>query len=98
MKLDELEKVMAPKAKSDDGGSEFVVGDEEEEEEDALRQDILDATSLLSKCMHLFDYLGDTDLCKTVTKRERETMSRMSELCKDFLDGIENAGYEGEEE
>lgn len=98
MKLDELEKVMGKIKPRAAEGSEFVVDEEEEEEDDQLRQDILDATSLLSKCMHLFDYLGDTDLCKTVTKRERETMSRMSELCKDFLDGIENAGYEGEEE
>ena len=66
------------------------------EEEDLLLQDILDAMSLLNKCMRLLDYMSDADLCKTITKRERENMSRLSEQVKAYLDEVEG-NYQGEE-
>ena len=62
-----------------------------------LRQDILDSISLNSKAMHLLDYLSDHDLCKSITKRERESMSRMSDKIREFLDEAESA-YTIEEE
>lgn len=70
-----------------------VVGEilqKEKKDEDFLRQDILDAISLLSKGMHLLDYMSDVELCKSVTKRERDSMARLSEKIHQFLDEVEN--------
>lgn len=57
---------------------------------DEINADILDAISLLTKCVRLLDYVGDTDLCKSVTKRERESMVRLSESVKEYLDNVEH--------
>ena len=62
---------------------------EDTSDDDYLQQDLLDALSLLNKCMHLLDYLGDTDLCKSVTKRERQSMSGLSQKVGVFLDNID---------
>jgi hypothetical protein len=66
-----------------------------EEFDDDYNQDMLDALSLLNKCMHLLDYISDRDLCKTVTNREREVMGRVSESIRIYLDAVEGS-YEEE--
>ena len=77
---------------------EVLESDEFGPDEADIAQDILDALSLLSKCMHLLDYLSDPDLCKSVTKRERDSMSRLSESVRTYLDAVEGNYVEGEEE
>lgn len=86
MDLTELEAV-AKKTTTESG---LEVDEFSDDGEDALMlHDISEAMSLLTKCLHLFDYVGDTDLCKSVTKRERESMSRLSEQVREFLDEVE---------
>lgn len=62
---------------------------------DVMRQDIFDAISLLFKCRNLLNFLGDPDLCKGLTRRERESMGRITEKLDNFL--VEVAGYNEEE-
>ena len=69
--------------------------DADEDDEIAMRQDIFDAMSLLGKVKTLLDYVGNVDLCKTVTKRERATMARISGDVQDYLDSV-SSGYEEE--
>lgn len=61
----------------EDGGEEILV-----------ENDMQEALDWLNKCMHLLDYMSDTLLCKSITKRERETMGRVSEGLRGFLDDI----------
>lgn len=71
--------------------------DEFEPDEQSMFNDILDSLDLLRKCMHLLDYLSDPDLCKSVTKRERDTMARLSESVDEFLDDAETKYEEVQE-
>jgi len=89
MEPDEFEK------KYDKKDEEFV-DDTDGQEELLMRQDILDGISLLSKVKRLLDYIGDTELCKTVTKRERATIEKISGQVGDYLDSV-TSNYEEEE-
>ena len=66
---------------------------EEAEGEDQTLSDLLDSLSLLSQCKRLLDYMSDPDLCKNLSKRERDSMSRLSEKLKDHLDALESSAY-----
>ena len=68
------------------------------DDDNMMRQDILDALSLLSKCVHLLDYMSDSDLCKSITKKERGSMSNLSEQVKTYLDEVEHNYEDGEVE
>ena len=68
---------------------------DDDNDEITMRQDIFDAMSLLGKVKTLLDYVGNVDLCKTVTKRERATMARISGDVQDYLDSV-SSGYEEE--
>lgn len=84
--LDDLE-ASAPK--------EGEVFEGEVDIDDSMYQDMLDAMSLLSKCMRLLDYMSDTDLCKSVTSRERVNMTHVADKVREFLDGAETLYEEG---
>jgi len=89
-------------AKIEELESELVLNDsdfieEGGDDELAIANDVIAALSLLKKSMHLLDYMGDSDLCKTITKRERETMSRVSDSIREFLDDV-GSHYEDEED
>lgn len=76
--------------------AEVVAEDEGEFDLDEVLGDVCESMDLLRKCMHLLDYLSDSDLCPKVGQKEREAMSRMSEKVNDFLDGAESQ-YDCEE-
>lgn len=82
-------------AKYDEKKDEFP-DDTDGQEELLMRQDILDGISLLGKVKTLLDYTGNVDLCKALTKRERDTMAKVSVQITDYLDSVA-ANYEGEE-
>ena len=69
--------------------------DTEGQEELLMRQDILDGISLLGKVKTLLDYVGNAELCKTLTKRERVTMAKVSSDVGDYLDSV-TSNYEEE--
>ena len=75
---------------------EFPDDDTAGQEELLMRQDILDGVSLLTRIRTLLDYVGDIELCKTLTKRERETMSRVSGDVTDYLDDMVSKYEEGD--
>lgn len=62
-----------------------------------MADDIDEALTLLSKAMKLLDALSDVDICKTLTKRERDAMERVSGLIREFLDDVES-NYVNDEE
>lgn len=85
MDINELEATHTPadavidgEFEDDDGGEELLI-----------RQDLLDAMVLLRKCMYLFNYLTDIDLCKAISKKERDTMSRVAQTVLAYLDDVE---------
>lgn len=84
--LDDLEATTPVK------DAEVLVDDDVGED---IHNDMLDAISLLSKCMRLLDYLSDIDLCKSVTARERGNMVHVANKVREFLDGAESL-YEEE--
>lgn len=70
--------------------AELQAEDEYEGQEELLvRQDILDAIILLKKVMHMLNYVSNTELCKTVSKRERTVMETVAIEVGEFLDEVE---------
>lgn len=68
-----------------------VVDDEFDEDggiEALQAQDMSEAINLLNKCMHLMAVFADKDLCRSLTKRERDVLSHMSEQVRLFLDDV----------
>lgn len=87
MEIEEFEQKYAePPADVDesDGGEELL-----------MLQDLHDGVSLLSKVKTLLDYTGNIELCKSLTKRERETMAKISGEVGDYLDSV-SGHYEEE--
>jgi hypothetical protein len=78
---------------------EAEVVDEFEGDHPELEQarDMEEAISLLNKSMHLMAVLSDTDLCKSVSKRERNVLSHMSDQIRLFLDEVSDYYGDGEE-
>jgi hypothetical protein len=71
-----------------------VVTPEEEypDLEEALAcEDMSESLSILIQTMHLLDYVADPDLCKRISKRERDNMAWLAEKIRVFVD--EKAGY-----
>lgn len=60
--------------------------------------DIQEAITLFSTVRTLLDYISNTDLCKTVSRREREIMGKVSEKVRVFLASTEPTYLESEEE
>lgn len=89
--MEELEAVLARTKDSDE------YDDDSGGEEELFSQDILEAFALLRKCTKMLDFLSDVDLCKGLTKRERESMGRLAEKVRDYLDETEQH-YEEDEE
>lgn len=81
MDLSEFEEMNAKKddefPDEGDGGEELL-----------LQQDIIDAITLLSKVKRLLSYVGDVELCKTVTKRERDVMAKVCSEVTGYLDSV----------
>ena len=70
---------------------------EDDGEEILMLQDIQESLSLLRKVKRMLDYISDTELCKTVTKRERAVMLQTSHDVGAYLDNV-SANYEETEE
>lgn len=82
----EQAKGSAPKeAEVDEAGPEDV----------PVIQDILEAATLLAQARTLLEYLGDVQLCKRITKKERGVMLDHAYRVKEFLDGVEGVYEEG---
>lgn len=67
-----------------DGGEELLV-----------QQDIIDGISLFRKVQRLLGYIGDVELCKSLTKRERLVIEKINGQVGDYLDSV-TPNYEGE--
>jgi hypothetical protein len=62
----------------------------EEEEDEALEyNDLVNALDLLGKCAVFFSYLQDKELCKSLTKRERDTAGRMAVRLFEFVTEVQ---------
>lgn len=61
----------------------------EEIEEGDIREDFWEATTLLAKSRTLLEFMSDRTLCKGLTNRERESMTRLAEQLTGFLDEVE---------
>ena len=82
MEIEEFEERYAKK------DEEFPADDTEGGEELLMQQDILDGLSLLNKVNRLLGYIGDVELCKTLTKRERATIAKVRGQVSEYLDGM----------
>jgi hypothetical protein len=66
-----------------------VANDDYDDEEEQMRADVIDGMGLLGSVKTLLDYLSDPLLCKTVTKRERDIMDKLSEKIREYLCEVE---------
>jgi len=80
MELSELEQTVEEEAK--------VV----EENNDDI-EDIFEAIGLLSRCQRLMAYMSDQELMKTITKRDRATMWKLSQHVRTYLNSVEAVYY-----
>ena len=55
-------------------------------EEVLMENDLHESFSLLRKVKTLLDYVGNVELCKTLSKKERVTMIKVSSQISSFLD------------
>jgi hypothetical protein len=69
---------------------------EPEAQDKDLLEDFWEATSLLAKARTLLDFMSDPELCKGLSRRERDSMSRLAERLNGFLDNVDGV-YESEE-
>jgi hypothetical protein len=97
MDLNEMEQSLA-KCKEKIKNVDVVVVDEFPDDEETMVQDVYDSMSLLTQCMHLLDYISDKELCPAVSKRERDSMARLSDKVRVFLDNMNVAYNDSEEE
>ena len=51
-----------------------------------MENDLHESFSLLRKVKTLLDYVGNVELCKTLSKKERVTMIKVSSQISSFLD------------
>ena len=80
MDLNELEAVtVEPEARDD------FVADEDDQQ---ILVDMNDALILLTKCRNIFNYLSDTDLCPKFTKKERNSLFKLSGKIAKYLDEV----------
>lgn len=93
MEIEEFEKKYD---KKDIPDLDDFVGDEGGEEL-LMQQDIIDGIALLTKVKTLLDYVSNVELCKTVTKREREVMAKVSAEVEEYLDSVSD-NYEPKED
>jgi hypothetical protein len=87
----DLEEMEQQLAKVQDG----VIVEEEGEDED-LREDFFEAVSLLARCQTLLQFAADPELCKSLTKRDRDIMWRVSGQIKQFKDAVEGVYDDGD--
>lgn len=90
--VDDLEESLKRK-EATEPQAEFE-GDEGLEE--LMKDDMRDAVGWLNKCRHLLDYISDKDLCKAISKRERDSMAWLSDQIGEFLDDVETHYNEDE--
>lgn len=94
MTIDELKATRKDPVEEVPTVSDESTSDEPMSDEEMQDLDMRDALDLLNKCMHLLDYLSDDVLCKTITKKERDSMARLSDLVKEYLDVTEDSYVE----
>lgn len=73
---------------------------EDTDDEDDVEQAYVDmaaALEMLNRCMHLLDFMSDPVLCRAISKRERDSMARLSDQVKELLDELEPEYSELEE-
>lgn len=95
MDVNELDELAQAKAKSKTHVNDLDFPDDGAEELLAT-QDVIDAMVLLRTCQTLLRYVSDVELCQSLTKRERGTMSKVAGYITTFLDEKE-LHYEMEE-
>jgi len=78
---------------------EAEVVEEEEDAEDIDEtqaqtfEDLCKGVNLIRRCTVLLDFMSDPDLVRTISKREREAMIRMSDLLHAYNEDV-TSGYE----
>lgn len=71
--------------------AEFEEDEEDAEENSAYYNDLINALELLKKTTTALRYVADPVMCKTLSKRERDSMLRMAEHIMEFVDETEDA-------
>jgi len=71
--------------------------DDDEEVEEQVQIDLNDGLILIKRAKTLIDYISDPLLCKSISKREREVMFKLSMQLGDFLSSTVPS-YEGVED
>lgn len=97
--LEELEAVNTARLRAREAEADDEESDDDDaydEQEEAL-QDLEKSFELLTKCMHLLDYMSDPVMVPTLSKREREAMARLSDAVQDYMDETQ-PNYEKVEE
>ena len=89
MDLDELEATRQNTTPESGDDGEF------DPDEDQQLLDLKDAVLLLGLSMRLLNYVGDVELCKTLSKRDRDAMDRVATKIREFLDEVEPGLSEG---
>lgn len=88
MELNEMEAMHESQPPVDIAGAEWV-GAEGLDPDEQILVDIQEAISLFITVKALLDYVGSPILCKVVSKRERDTMAKVSEQIREFLASAE---------
>ena len=93
MTLQELE-AQAARAKAAE-----VVDPEFEGDDDDIKVlvDLHDGMVLLDQTMRLLGYIGDANLCRALSKKERDAIGRLGGRIKSYLDEVQGQYGEGGE-
>jgi hypothetical protein len=77
----------------EEGVKEAEVVDEGFEgfDEERVLEDLNEGLSLVKRCKTLLDYIGDPELCKTISKRERTSMAKLATKLGAYVSSIDNA-------
>jgi len=93
MEFDALEEGL--KTKTVDGEVEDEDDSPFEADEEQLMTDINEALILIKRSKTLIDYISDPELCKTMSKRERLSMLKLSGKLAEYVSSIEGTYGEG---
>lgn len=95
MTVDEMDNHEASKGSLAAWDGEYT--EEAIDDDEQAYMDVQEAIQLLQKAKTMLDYFGDSDMIKTITKRERDSIERVSGKIKGYLDNVSPIYTEDEE-
>lgn len=93
--MSEMDLSVLEETKQVDG--EVMEDEEDEPQDEQIMADLQEAFDLIHRAKTMLDYISDPQLCKTISKRERETMTRLSGNLADYLNETAESYNEVEE-